>query len=702
MEFERWRRCRRCTVRDGAAVTGTAIGDELRGGLASLLYPRSLAVVGASPSKPAAIANVLRAGGVAWGVHPSRADALGLRCAPTVAALPELPETALLLVGHGSVEEAFEDAAAAGIRSFVIPGIGAEAGAEAAGVAGRLAARAAELGAAAIGHNCMGIARPDGPSPWLGTIPATFLPGHVSVVAQSGSIAEALIACGPRIGFRVVVSCGGELVRDAADIVGFLAEDGGTRAVGVFLETVRRPAAFAQALACCATAGTPVVCLKVGRSPAAARAALAHTGALVGSDRAFSALLRRHGAIEVDDFHDFLETLEVLGRRRRPRGLRVAAVSESGGECALLADHGEAAAMPFEPLSPKLASALTAEFPNFLAPENPLDCWAIDDERIVYPRSLELLAGSGDYDVLLAQIDLSQYRGADETSWCDLIVRALARVSDETGVFPAVTSVHVSDPPVAIAELARELDIPLLRGSAHAMRALAAVARWRPGDRASQVEGSERPVPVEWPESGPMPELESAAILERYGVPFPPRRRAASPEEAARRAEEVGLPVVVKLDGPAHKSAAGGVVLGVESAEAAARAAERLGGHVLVAAQVAPGPEAICGMTRDRDYGPVLAVGLGGIAVEGLGLAAVGLAPLSLVEARELVSLAPGLAGIASAEAQEALARTLVAIGRLAIEHPQVAEIDVNPLILGEDGAVAVDALIVIEPAAAA
>ncbi len=123
---------------------------------------------------------------------------------------------------------------------------------------------------------------------------------------------------------------------------------------------------------------------------------------------------------------------------------------------------------------------------------------------------------------------------------------------------------------------------------------------------------------------------------------------------------------------------------------------------MLVAAQVAPGPEAICGMTRDRDYGPVLAVGLGGIAVEALGLAAVGLAPLSLAEARELVLLAPGLAEIASAEAQEALARTLVAIGRLAVDHPQVAEIDVNPLILGEDGAVAVDALIVIEPGARA
>jgi acetyltransferase len=676
-------------------VSGTPTDTGLRSGISPLLFPRSVAVVGASPTRSKAIENVLRAGGVAWGVHPSRTEALGLLCAPSVAALPELPETALLLVGHRRVEEAFEEAAAAGVRAFVVPGVGAEAGADGAGVAARLAARATELGAAVLGHNCMGAARPDGPSAWIGTVPATFLPGHVAVVAQSGSIGEALIACGPRIGFRVVVSCGGELARDAADFVGFLAGDDGTRAVGVFLETVRRPAAFAEALAWCAEAGKPVVCLKVGRSQAAARAALAHTGALVGSDRAFSALLRRHGAIEVDDFHDFLETLEVLGRRRRPAGRRVAAVSESGGECALLADHGEAAGLPFEPLAESLTAALVAEFPNFVAPQNPLDCWAIDDETVVYPRALELLAGSGAYDVLLAQIDLSQFRGASETRWCELIVRALARACDGTTVFPAVTSVHASDPPAAIAGLARELDVPLLRGSEHAMRALAAVARWRPRHAMRE---SWEPVPLpKGVAEGPLPELESAALLERYGVPFPARRRAASPEEAARVAEELGFPVVVKVDGPAHKSAVGGVVLGVGGAEAAAEVAGRLGGRVLVARQVAPGPEAICGLSRDPDYGPIVAVGLGGIAVEALGLAATGLAPLSHEEARALVELAPGLATIAGEEAKDALARTLVAVGRLAADHPEVAEVDVNPLILVDDGAVAVDALVVLD-----
>ena len=300
---------------------------ELRGGIRPLLFPTSVAIVGASERNPRPIEGALRGGAPVQLVNPNRAEVLGLPCHPALAALPAVPDVALLLVGHTRVEQAVEDALAAGIRALVIPGVGAEAGAEGPPVIRRLAAMLEGAGAAAIGANCMGVASADGPSTWIGTVPDTFRPGHVSVVAQSGSIAEAFIACGPRVGFRTVVSSGGELSRDAADLLGFFADDEGTRAIGMFLEAVRRPAAFAAALERCAEAGKPVVCLKVGRSEAAARATLAHTGALVGSARAFSALLRRHGAIEVDDFHDLLETLEVLGskrrRARRPRGRRV-------------------------------------------------------------------------------------------------------------------------------------------------------------------------------------------------------------------------------------------------------------------------------------------------------------------------------------------------------------------------------------------
>ncbi|MGH2994813.1 MAG: acetate--CoA ligase family protein [Gaiellaceae bacterium] len=666
----------------------------LRGRVRPLLFPRSVVLVGASDrtyGQAEAVRNVLRGRIPAWGVNPKRDEVLGLPCAPRVADLPEIPELAFLLVGHGRVEEAFEEAAAAGVRAFVLPGLGNEAGVGGRPIAERIAARAVELGASVIGPNCMGVAvAGKATSCWIGTVPESFATGHVAVVSHSGSIAEALVSLGPRIGFRCVVSCGAEIARDAADLVAFLAEDQGTRAVGLFLEAVRRPAAFARALELLAEAEKPVACLKVGRSRAGARAALTHTGAIVGSERAFSALLCRHGAIEVDDFPTLVETLEVLGRKRRPRGRRVAAISESGGEGALLADHGEAAGMPFEPLPPVLGSQLQSEFPNYLDPGNPLDAWAIDEADRVYPRSLELLAGSGAYDVLLAQIDLSQWRGASEAEWCAMIVRALADTVEGTEIFPAVASVQTADPPPEVAALARDRDVALLRGSRTAMRALAAVARWKP-PRPTAVEND----PVDLTDLltvGALPEYESTLVLERYGIPVAPRRRASSPEEAVAAARELGFPVVVKADGPAHKAAAGGVILGLVDETAVAGAAERLGGRVLVARQAGPGPEAFCGLTRDPQYGPVLAVGPGGSAVEALSLAAVTLAPVGLEEARALVADAPGLAD------DEALARVLVALGRLAVDHPEVAAVDVNPLILSADGAVAVDALVVVEP----
>jgi acyl-CoA synthetase (NDP forming) len=658
-----------------------------------LLFPRSVAVVGASPRHGRIVEEVVRSGIPAWGVHPTRDEVLGLRCFPSVADLPEQPDLAALLVGHERVEEAFGEALTAGVRAFFLPGLGNEAGAAGPEVAARIAARARAEDALLLGPNCMGVAAPEEASLWIGTVPDTFRPGRVSVVSQSGSIAEALLGIGPRAGFRSVVSSGAEAVTDAADVLGFFAEDEGTGAIGLFLETVRRPAEFASALECCAEAGKPVVCLKVGRSQAAARAALAHTGAVVGSERAFSALLRRHGAVEVDDFTALVETLEVLGRARRPRGKRIAAISESGGEGALLADHGEAAGIPFEPLPDSVAAELTARFPNYRAPGNPLDAWAIDEAEAVFPGSIEVLVGSGAFDIVIAQADQSQFRGAEEHEWCFMIVKALAEATVGTDTFPAVTTVSAVDPRPEVAEYALEHDVALLRGPRDAMRALAAAASLRPAS------GQPDPrAPVELADllqEGPLPEFESALVLERYGVPLAPRRRAASPEEAAEAAVELGFPVVVKVDGPAHKAAQNGVVLGLGDEDGVRGAAQRLGGRVLVASQAEGSAEAFCGMTRDPDFGPVLAVGLGGHAVEALSLAAVSLAPLGEEDARQLVAEAPGLE--ASPAAQEALAATLVALGRLAVDHPRIAAVDVNPLILSADGAVAVDALVVVE-----
>jgi len=657
-------------------------------GVRSLLFPRSLVVVGASPRNVEAVETVVRSGVPAWGVNPNRDEVGGLTCFPSFGDLPETPETALLLVNHERVEQAFEDAAAAGVRAFVVPGVGAEAGTAAAPTVARLAARAREVGASMVGPNCMGVVVPDGPMAWIGRPPETTAPGGVSVLCQSGSVADAFLSLGGRVGFRCIVSSGTEAVTDAADYLSFFADDDRTTAVGLFLETVRRPAEFVAALERCALAGKVVVCLKVGRSEAAARAALSHTGAIVGSGRAFSAVLSRYEAIEVEDFHELVETLEVLGRGGRPQGMRIAAISESGGECALLADQAEAAGIPFAPLPADLAGRLRSEFPNYLAPGNPLDAWAVADEGVVYPRSLELMAESGAFDILVAQADLSQFRDPGNDEWCELTLRALAGLRDRTGVFVAGTTVHSADPPREFQDLARELRLPLLRGPRDAMLALARVARVRPLSPTQE----DDPVPdvSDLVEQGALSEHRSALVLERLGVPFAPRTLAGEPAEAARAADALGYPVVVKRDGPAHKAREGGVVLGLMSPDEVAAAAERLGGRVLIAQQAERGEEVLCGMTRDPDFGPVLAVGVGGTAVESANRVAVSVAPLDLRLAETLVAQAdvPDPSGV--------VASTLVALSRLALAHPEIDSVDVNPLIVTPERTVAVDALLVV------
>jgi acetate---CoA ligase (ADP-forming) len=661
----------------------------------SVVEPRSLVIVGASPRRPGPILGALRGQVPVWGVNPSRTEVLGVPCFPSVRDLPELPETAVVLVSHERIEDALAEAVAVGIRSFVVPGLGSEAGGQAKAIIERVTELVASVDGTMLGPNCMGFAVPDGASPWLAPIPVSFIGGHIAVVTQSGSVGEAMVSLGPRVGFRAVVSCGGEADLGIAEFLDFFAADERTRAVGLFIETVRRPAAFAAALGRCAEAGKPVVCLKVGSSEAAARVALAHTGALVGSSRAFSALVRRTGAIQVDDVPELVETLEVLGCRRWPRGIRVGAVSESGGEAALLADHGEQNGLQFSPLPEVVREALALEFPALTAPQNPIDAWAAAEPERIYPRTLELLARSGAYDVLVAQVDLSRFRSASDHGWNRLIIEALGEVADAAGLFAATTTVHTTDPPDWAPDLARALDVALLRGPSDATAAIARVAGWRARVPDRPACGASIEVADLMTGDGPLPEYESAAILERYGVSFAPRVRARSPAEAGAAARDLGTPVVVKRDGPAHKARSGGVRLGVETPEAAAAAADELGGAVLVAKQAPPGAEVFCGGLRDPDYGPVLAVGPGGADVETSASVLAMVGPLSAADAAFLVSEAK------LPDPHGQVARAVEAVSRLMHEHPEVVEVDINPVICGLDESVAVDALVVVEPRSA-
>ena len=654
----------------------------------TLIDPSSSVIIGPSIRSAAVVRNMLASKIPVIGVHPSKDEVLGLNCVPSIASLQSTPDLAVVMVGHNRVEEAVYELMDRGTRAFFFPGLGSEAGADGPLIAARIRERAEANGSMIIGQNCMGIAKPGG-SPWIGSISDSFVAGHVGISAQSGSIAEAFTTIGPRVGFRFVSSTGSELNRDVSDFMSFMADDEQTRAIGIFIETIRRPDAFIAALEKCAVAGKPVVALKVGKSGVAKRIALAHTGAVVGSNQAFSATLKRFSAIEVEDFPEMVETLEVLGKKRRPQGIRVSAVSESGGECGLMADRAEKNGVSFDTLPEKTAVALNKEFPNYQHPQNPLDAWGVDTPEVVFPRSMEMLAESGAYDTLIAQVDISRFRGDDELVWCEMVVESLGKTAEKFNIAPAVVSVHSVDAPQSILDLCAKYELPLLRGINGAMQALGHAGRWKKPSTIHQNFGAPIHIADMVTRDGALPEYESAEILERYGVPIASRKRVTSADQAAAVATSLGFPVVVKSDGPAHKSIAGGVILNINTAEAATAAVEKLGGVAFIAAQIPKGVEALVGMVRDEEFGPILAVGHGGVTVESKKPVTM-LGPVDLETAINMVQEA-GLE-----DPHGVLSASLVTLGRVAQEHPEIVEIDINPMIVYEKATIAVDALVVI------
>lgn len=444
----------------------------------ALLEARSVAVFGASDRTSlhaASLGNLTRARGIAvWGVNPRRREALGIPCVPSAADLPEAPDVAFLLVGDGAVEQTTREALAAGARILVVPGL--NAGAPQLPLARRVAATAAAADALLIGPNCMGMVVPGGVSAWCGTIPPELRAGGTALALQSGAVSEAITALAGRYGIRVIVSLGFEAAFDAAAAVAGLAADARTRVIGLFLETVRRPEALLEAVRAAVAAGKDVVGLKVGRSAAAAAIARAHTGADVGSPEAFEAYARSAGMMLCDDLGHFLETLALLDVEQRPRGRRVAAVTNSGGEAALLADAAAATGVAFPEPDPGLAAELRAASPDGLSGCNPLDAWCNRDPLAAFRRALDAFAQSGRYDLLVGQVDQTPFIGERERENGSHLVQALREACARHGVPGVVLSGTPSEPVEEIVEPAAADGLALLRDVRHGLRAIATVA----------------------------------------------------------------------------------------------------------------------------------------------------------------------------------------------------------------------------------
>jgi acyl-CoA synthetase (NDP forming) len=717
--------------------------------LRPLFAPASIAVVGASPRSWIAetVRDNLRVMGSATRCHfvnPKYDELHGQPCYPSLEALPETPDIAIVALNPlraGSVTQAAADA---GVPAVVIPGGGVVEGGEAAAAMQlEVAGIAREHGLALLGPNCMGVIDlVSNSATYIGDV-SPYLPrGGVAGIAQSGSVSDAFVHSGNRIGFSRIVSCGSEVVLDVCDYLAYCLDDPETSSVILFLEGFKRPERFLALADRALELGKPIIAVKVGHSDQAQAAAVAHTGSLAGEARVTDAALEAAGVIRCRDLDELLETAELVEgvrrtRRRVGRG-RTGVVTVSTGEASLIADLVPATGLDLPAIPGSARSAILEALPTMGYIGNPLDPWGAADAPTAYGSAFEAMAASRAYDVLVLVHDFPYRSLPSEVNTANEVTAALlAATSDRPEILPVYVSLTSGEPPPETKVLLDTVGggAPLLRGAVAAFRAIAEVAAWegrhirrvdagpwRDGwpalaaDRTSYGWGTEATRPPARRAGSPvaLSEPESLAFIGRTGIAVSEVIAVRDAAAAVSAARTIGVPVALKLDavGLAHKSDVGGVVLGLRGDDAVYGAAltllevgRRRGLTVrglLISAMAPHGVELILGYRRDPQFGPTVLVGFGGILTEVLDDVAVRLAPVDHAAADAMLDDLRGSPILGALRGRPAVDRgtvadMLVALGRLGVERPDVVEVDLNPVIASAGGATAVDALVVLE-----
>ena len=675
--------------------------------LTPLFEPRTLAIVGVStdPGKW----GYWFARDAATGAHRRRVflvgrsggELHGLPVHRALAELPEPPELVVLSVPAHGLDEAVDESLAAGAKALVAIAAGfGEVGEEGAARERALVERVRTAGALLVGPNCLGIFDAAAELQLASNpLPA----GPVGFVSQSGNVMleTALLLEDVGLGFSRAVSIGNQADIGATELVAALGAHEGTRVIGVYCEDFRDGRAFAEAAR---TAGKPVVLLTVGRTAAGVRAARSHTGSLTSDLDAVDAACRAAGIHRVETPRQLADTVSALLTAHRPRGRRVAVVGDGGGYGAIASDLLGTLGLEQPVLAGKTQAALRALLPPTAATANPVDlAGAGEQDAWSFARSTRVLLEGEDTDAVLFTAYFGGYSSlSDEMREREVdVARELSAAAHETGKPLVVHTMYWDSPP---ARLLRADGIPVYRAIESAVGALATLVT----DVGMRVR---TPLPVVPPAAPPLVETDYASAREALaaaGIPFAGARIARRRDEALAAAAGLGYPVVVKALGSVHKSDEGGVVVGLldeRGLEAAlSDLEERLAPPAYsVEAQedTAAGFELLVGARRDARFGPVVVVGAGGIHAELLRDTAVALAPLGVGGAESLLralAAAPFLIGWRDQPPLDlaAAAEAVAALSQFAAAHPEVAEVEVNPLLVRSRGAVGLDARIVL------
>jgi acyl-CoA synthetase (NDP forming) len=691
-----------------------------------LLRPRSVAIVGASANPGAlgasVLANLERAdySGDIHLINPKRDEINGRPCLKTVDDLPQGVDCAVLAIPRVAVLDSVRACARRGVGGVVIFSAGfAEGGEEGRAEQQEIARIAHEHGMVVEGPNCLGLVNyVDGIALTFVQTPPRPLEGRsgIAVVSQSGAmaavLATALTARDLNISFTV--STGNEAASGVEDYVEYMLDDPNSKAITMIVEQFRKPARFLAAARRARELGKRIVLLHPGRSSAARESAATHTGAMAGDYQVMRSLVERAGVIIVDTLEELLDVSEIVGRCDTLPTAGCAVLTESGAFKALTLDLCEDVGLALSPLNESAHAGLVEALPEFIPPSNPLDLTAqalVDPD--LYRRTMNVLLKEEDFGSIVLGIILTDNATSDLK--LPHIINAIKELAPEKPVIFSGLDEGAEIPQHYVQAL-RELDVPFFASAERVFRALALLSTPLPMDPGPSVQGEIPQVLAE--ASGVVPEYRSKEILAAFDVSLPKGAFARNVDEAVAAADEIGYPVVIKAQSAelSHKSDAGGVLLGLDTPEALrvgwaqlyenvakARPGLELDG-VLIEGMGSKGVELIVGARNDRDWGPVLLVGFGGVMAElfhDARLIPANLPPEEIALELDKLKSAALLRGFRGAPAVDvaAAAQIVAQVGKLIQADPRIREIDVNPVVVYPEGegAVALDGLIYID-----
>jgi acetyl coenzyme A synthetase (ADP forming)-like protein len=665
--------------------------------------PASVAVIGASRRRGSIggelFRNVLEADfvGAAYPVNRGGEPVAGVRGYGSITEIPDPIELAVICLPGPRVLEAAEEALAKGVRAICVISSGfAETGEEGRARQEQLLALVRSHGARLLGPNCLGIASS---KPKLN---ATFAPralpaGRIGFSSQSGALGLALLEqSSAKLGFSAFVSIGNKADVSSNDLLEWWEDDPDTDVVLLYLESFGNPRKFAR-LSRRIARRKPILALKAGATAAGAKAASSHTAALAGSEAAVDALFHQAGVVRAGTLEELVDVAGLLSSQPLPRGRRVGVLTNAGGLGILCADACEAAGLELPDLADETRAALAEVLPGDGSVANPVDMLGSATGE-TYERAIPPLLADPRLDALIVLFVPPVVAGAPEVAAA--ISRAVQQAQPDKPVLAAVMSAEGT--PVELLE-SGVASFGYPESAARALGLAADRAEWlrRPAGSVPELDGIDFEAACAVVEAAPGEWLDPAqtrALLGAYGIPLVPERSAVGTDEAVAAATEIGYPVVVKTAAAgAHKTETGGVALDLADEAAVREAVERIGAAVIVQRYLEGGTELLAGVVQDPVFGPLVAFGPGGVFAELIGDAAFRIAPLTDVDAEELVTggkagrLVAGFRGSPAADVA-ALTDLVHRLGRLAEQVPEVGELDLNPVIAGPEGCVAVDA----------